>query len=432
MQVVSGFLTSVLTFTSFYDFKDERVQVAEMKEPLTIWEQARAFTPGASNRMHFDNCGAALMPHTVIEAMQNHIDLEACVGGYVAQERVAEKLDSLYALLADAFGGDVSDYALMAGAAEAWARLFYSVPLSPGDKIITAYSEYCSNYLAIDQRVRREGAELVVIGRDAAGGLDIEALEAAIDDRVKLIALTHVSSSSGEILPAKKVGEIARKHNVLYLLDACQSAGQVVIDFHDIGCNMATATSRKWLRGPRGVGFLFVDATARSRLDPVMLSNNSGVWAGMDEINLRRDARIHESWERNIAAHMGLLVALQQYLALGKETVAERLSERARATRHAIYSLPQVEPACPPGADGAIISFNLQGWTATQLKSFLEERGIAVQVASVVHTRLDLADRGIESAVRVSPHAYTSDADIEGLIEGLLLAVAETGDAQDL
>jgi len=381
--------------------------------------QAQADTPGLPGRIHLDNCGSALMPGVVARAIQTHLELELRVGGYVAQEQQSEALASVYCSFSRLLGGKNTDYALAGSAVDAWTKAFYSIPMAPGDNIVTAYNEYCSNYVAYLQRAKREGIEIRVANPDANGKLDLNHLESLIDGHTKLISLTHVPSSSGQIAPVEEVGKIARAHNILFLLDACQSIGQMPVNLPKIGCDMATGTSRKFLRGPRGIGFLYINEKARAAVDPVVLTNQAATWTGTNSYSLREDAGIFEAWERSCANQLGLGAALDYFMELGVEKTTAQVFYLANYLRKGLASIAGVTPTCQADSQAAIITFNKKGWNAADIKAHMDNLGIATQVASVVHTRLDLEARGIETIARISPHYYNTVAELDQFLNAL-------------
>ncbi|WP_308910216.1 aminotransferase class V-fold PLP-dependent enzyme [Pseudokordiimonas caeni] len=376
----------------------------------------RSHTPAASLRLHMDNAGSALMPVPVIERMEKQLKLEAEVGGYVGQERTTAEMEGVYASLAALFGGRAADYALTSGTVDAWTRLFYSIPFAPGDNLVTGYNEYCANYVAYLHQVERRGIEIRVAPPGANGELDVAALESLVDARTKLISLVHVPSSSGQVNPVAAVGKVARANGVPFLLDAAQSAGHVPVNVDEIGCDMLVGTARKFLRGPRGVGFLYVRPETRRRLELAFVTNNSA-WVAADRFTLRDDARVFEAWERNMVAILGFGAALGYFRSHDPAALMARTLGLADRLRSGLAGIPGVVMTCPPGAYGAIVTFRKEGHDPAAVKALLEAEGIAVNVASVAHTRLDLEARGIETTLRASPHYYLSEEDIDRFVE---------------
>ena len=221
-------------------------------------EALRADTPGCGSLVHLNNAGAALLSRTTLEAMTRQLELEAGLGGYEAAEVATPQIAETYASLAELVAGRPDEIALFDNSTHAWNAAFYSVPLRAGDRIVTGRDEYGSNVLAYLQVCQRTGAEVVVAPNDDTGQIDMAALADLVDERTKIVGLTWVPTSGGLVNPAAAVGRIAREAGALYLLDATQVVGQLPIDVDQVGCDMLTGTGRKFLRGPRGTGFLYV------------------------------------------------------------------------------------------------------------------------------------------------------------------------------
>lgn len=382
---------------------------------LTL-DRLRAETPGVANRIHLNNAGAALMPAPVVDAMASYLRREAEIGGYEAAEESAARLDSIYDSLARLVGGARDEIALTENATVAWQMAFYALPFRPGDRILTTTAEYGANYVAFLQVAKRTGAVIEVIPDDADGVLDPAALEAMIDDRVRLIAINWIPTNGGLVNPAAAVGAVARRHGIPYLLDACQAVGQMPVDVEALGCDMLSATGRKFLRGPRGTGFLYVRRELCLALEPPMIDHFGATWIDRDHYRPRDDARRFESWENNYAARLGLGVATDYALAVGIEAIRDRCQALAQRLRAGLRSLPRLHVFDLGPNPAAIVSFAVDGLEADEVRRRATEAGINLSISRPGSTLLDALARHLPILVRASPHYYNSEDEIDALL----------------
>jgi selenocysteine lyase/cysteine desulfurase len=376
-------------------------------------DRARRETPGCETVVHFNNAGAALPPVQVTDAVIDHLRLEARIGGYEAADAAAPAVDNVYAAVARLIGCGSHEVAVVENATHGWDMAFYSMRFGPGDRILTARAEYASNVIAYLQIAARTGARVEVVDDDEYGQLSVADLERRLDDDVKLVAVTHVPTQSGLVNPAAEIGRLTRAAGVPFLLDACQSVGQLPVDVEEIGCDMLSATGRKFLRGPRGTGFLYVSDRLIEHLEPPFLDLHSATWTAPHEYEIRPDARRFENWETNYAAKIGLGVAIDYALEWGLEAIGERVAALAARLRQGLAEVPGVTVHDRGERLCGIVTFTADGASAADVRRDLHAAGINTSVSGIDSARFDLGPRGLTSMVRASVHYYNTDDEIE-------------------
>jgi len=376
----------------------------------------RAETPGCAEVAHFNNAGSSLPPAPVLETHLAYLRREALIGGYEAQEEAQHRLDAVYAATARLVGGSGPDeVALFENATRAFDMALYAVPLAAGDVILTSTAEYHSMFVTYLHRARG-GVRVEVVPPDATGQLDVGALRKRLDARVRLIAMTHMPTNGGLVQPAEAVGEVAREAGIFFLLDATQTVGQIPLDVRRLGCHALAGTSRKYLRGPRGVGFLWVARDWIERLEPPLMEGHAAEWVEPERYVIRPDAKRFEVWESNVAARLGFGAAIEYAQALGLERIWTRVQALAETLRTRLAAVPGVSVRDLGVVRGGIVSFTVRGVDAARVKAALRAASINVTVSPARGTLLDMRARGLSEVVRASVHYYNTDEELDRLV----------------
>ncbi|MFJ4652614.1 aminotransferase class V-fold PLP-dependent enzyme [Nocardia sp. NPDC088792] len=371
------------------------------------------------SRVFLDSAGSSLPPRVVLDTMIEHLRRETEIGGYAAAN---ERLDDLHAVktaIGELINADPGAIALGDSASRAWSDFFYSVPLAAGDRILISGADYASNAIAALQRARQTGAVVETIPSDSSGQLDLDALESMLDERVKLVSLLHVPTNGGLVNPVAEAARIAHRVGALVLLDACQSAGQLPLDVAELDVDALSATGRKWLRGPRGTGFLYVRPELAMSMEPGRLDLHSAEWTAPDDYTLAPDASRFEFWECDVAARLGLGAAVRYLLDLGPAQVYEAIAERAAYLRKTLPEIPGVTVRDRGTQHAGIVSFTVGELDPIEVRDRLSAQRITVTVSHRSSTLLDMTDRGLASVVRASPHCFVGFDELDRFVEAV-------------
>jgi cysteine desulfurase / selenocysteine lyase len=375
--------------------------------------RARRETPGVQSVLHFNNAGAALMPQPVLDSIVQHLELEANIGGYEAADQQIESVNNVYKAIARLINCPEECLAIVENATRAWDMAFYGLKFEAGERILTGMAEYSSNYVALLQMQKRCGVEIEIIPNDEFGQISLSHLENAIDKRVKLISLVHVPTNGGLVNPAKAVGKLAKQSGAIFLLDACQSIGQMPVDVEELGCDILSATGRKFLRGPRGTGFLFVTKKILDKIEPPFLDLHAVKCFSKDNYELQEDGRRFENWETNYSTKIGLGKAVDYALAWGLENIENRVVMLANLLREQLSKIPGISVHDAGEKKCGIVTFNSkQKHSADEITQLLNKQRINVSVSRVGYS-IDMHDRKLTDLVRASVHYYNDESEIE-------------------
>jgi len=373
----------------------------------------RAETTGTSERIHMNNAGASLPPDVVVKTMVDFLREEALYGGYEIEAKYRTRLDHTHNLIAQLINANADEIALVENASAAWEIAFNGLDFQQGDEVIVSEMEYVSNVLGLLNAQNLYGIVIKPIFNDNDGNFPIQALEDAITARTKLIAITHIPSTAGNVLPAAEIGEVARKHNILYLLDACQSVGQIPVDVQAIGCDMLAVTGRKYLRGPRGSGFLYVRRQLLDKLKLLFFDGRTVSSLNQQGFVVRPDARRFEWYEKNPAVVLGLQKAVEYALNIGVERIWQRTRDLALLFRQRLGQIDGIVVHDQGDVLCGIVTFSVTGITAAEVRAKLAEKNINVHIGFAKATLYYMNRKGLDGIVRASVHYYNTEEEIE-------------------
>ncbi len=383
--------------------------------------ELRADTPGCAHRIHLNNAGAALMPRPVVDAVHGHFEREATIGGYEAEAEARNAIEGSRVAVAELIGAAPDRVAFTEHATAAFAAALSSIRFEPGDVVVTTLNDYASNQIQYLSLASRFGVQVVRAPDAPEGGVDLAAMEEIIHRRrPKLVAVTHIPTNSGLVQDVARVGTFCRARGILYLVDACQSVGQMPLDVEAIGCDFLSAAARKFLRGPRGVGFLYVsDRALDAGLEPLFLDMHAADWITEDLYQPAPDARRFETFEFEWALALGMGEAARYAVRVGLDRIQERARGLAASLRARLPALDGVRVLDRGAELGAIVTVEITGWDPAEVVRELRTRGINTSSQERAYAVIDYDTKGVEGALRISPHYYNLESELDTFLGAL-------------
>jgi selenocysteine lyase/cysteine desulfurase len=381
----------------------------------------RKETIGCDFVTHLNNAGAALMPAIVADAIRNYIYEEERYGGYETRDRKAAELEQFYDYAATLLRCKAHNIAFTTDATDSYNKALSSIPFKQNDIILTTTNDYPSNFIAFLSLQKRFGVKVVLVRNTDTGEIDVEDLERKLKvHSPRLLSITHIPTSSGLVQPIERIGEVVKKHDCIYLLDACQSLGQIDVIAASTGADFISGTFRKFLRGPRGAGLLYVsDKALAMGLEPLFPDLHGADWVDAHHYKIRTDAKRFEDWETAYALMMGSSQALAYLLSLGMHNIEQRNKVLLHKLRTGLAHFPSVTLLDRGQDQCSIVTFQLKGLPEHAAKQYFRDKGINVYTTPKSAAIIDFEEKGIDWAIRVSPHYYNTESEIDLLLEAV-------------
>ncbi|WP_035847541.1 aminotransferase class V-fold PLP-dependent enzyme [Kitasatospora azatica] len=384
-------------------------------EPLLDIAALRADTPGCESVIHLNNAGCGLLARPVLRTMLDHLELEANIGGYEASAARAAQVRDFYLAVGELVNAGPENIAFAGSATHAYSKALSAIDFQPGDVILTTRNDFISNQIAFLALRRRFGVEIVHAPDHPDGsGVDVAAMAALMRSRrPRLVAATHVPTNSGLVQPVAEIGRYCRELDLLYLVDACQSVGQYELDVEEIGCDFLTATCRKFLRGPRGSGFLYVsDRVLGEGYEPLFIDMYGARWTEPGEYRPVDTAARFEEWEFPYATVLGSAAAVRYALRVGLEPISRRTPALGGQLRDRLAAIPGVRVLDGGPAPAALVTFAIDGWQPQPFKAAMDARGINSALSFREFAQYDFADKAVDWCLRLSPNYYNTEEEV--------------------
>lgn len=381
-------------------------------------DQIRKDTLGCEAVIHFNNAGAALPPKQVATAILDYIAEEETTGGYELAARKQQDVELFYEYAAQLLHCGSHNIVFTTSATDGYNRALSSIPFKQGAVVLLTQTDYPSNFIAFISLQKRFGIKTVLVDTTATGEIDLEDLDRKLQQyNPVLLSVSHVPTSSGLVQPAEAIGNIVKNYDTLYLLDACQSLGQMDVDVVKIGADFVSGTFRKFLRGPRGAGLLYVSDKALAAGHELLFPDFRGAdWTSVNEYKSRPDAKRFENFETSVAIVLGATKALKYILEIGIKNIEERNRILAQKLRFELSKIENIQLQDRGVNQCSIVTFTLPGYDENATKKYFNDNGINIYSSAKSGSLIDFEQKGIDWVARVSPNYYNTEAEIDTFI----------------
>ena len=389
-----------------------------MPSILASLNELRADTPGVQHVTHFNYAGSALPAKPVLDTVVRHLIHEATIGGYEAATAANDRIEAAYVSIANMLNASPDEIAHVENATRGWDMGVYAIPFKDGDRVLTTSWEYASNLVALLQIQQRFRIEIEVVPNNEHGEIDLDALEVALKQPTAGVFITHMPTNGGLVQPAEEIGKLIREHqpDAWYVLDACQTAGQMPLDVEAIQCDILSATSRKYLRGPRGAGFVYVRKHRIADAIPPLLDLHAADLTSPTEFVIRPDARRFENWESYVAGRLGMGAAVDYALDVGLDAIWERVQQQGDQLRTRLLEIDGIRVHDTGRIRGGIVTFSHENIASEELLATLSAEKINTSLSNIYSTHINPEIEDVGTFIRASAHYITSDEEIEKLV----------------
>jgi len=367
------------------------------------------------DKLFLNSAGASLMPRSVTEKITEYLHREERLGGYTVEEQQAEEIAKFHQQAAQLIGCKIRNITFAHSASSAFMQALSSIPLYAKDVIITSEVDYTSNFLQFLSLHKKRGVICKVIKSLPNGDLDVEHFRQLIEQYpIKLVAITHIPTNSGLIQDVATIGEICHAENLIFLLDSCQSIGQIAVNLNNIKCDFLTATGRKFLRGPRGTGFLYVsDRILDQGFAPLLLDGGNATWTGSETYELMDSAERFGTWEKPYAMLTGLTESLRYLNDIGIQNVENHNKKIMNRLRSNLAGISSVTCYDLGTHTSNILTFRKKDKTPEDIKNLFSKHQVYFGISQKHQGQIDFEKKGIDWVVRLSPHYFNTEEEMD-------------------
>lgn len=381
--------------------------------------KVRADTPGCTHKIFLNSAGSSLMTKGAVQIMHSYLDKEMILGGYQTVPFFQHEIDAFYLHASALLHTSPGNIAFTFNATDAYAKAVSSITFKPGDYILTTEDDYVSNYILFFSLQKRFGLQMVRSNTLPSGDINMFDLETKmLKYRPVLVSVTHIPSNSGKIQDVEKIGHLCEKYDIWYIVDACQSVGQMDIDVNKIKCDFLSATGRKFLRGPRGTGFLYVsDKALAACLEPLLIDMRGATWETENNYMPSGSATRFELWEANYANILGLSEAIRYAMSIGLKNIRAYNLELCQLLKEQLQIIPDIKITEEGSQTASIVTFTSDTKTLDEYKNTLDMANISYSVGYRHFALIDFNKKNVDWVIRFSPHYFNTTDEILQVVE---------------
>lgn len=376
--------------------------------------------PLHGNYVYVNSAAASPPPRQVVDTSIDYLQKTASLGPYLPsfREEVYQKIEETREKAAKFIGAKTSEMAFVKNGTEGINFIANGLTWNKGDEIILADIEFHSNYTPWLKLRDKKKVHLKIIKTDFSGVIDVNLIEQEISNRTKLITVSHLSNASGALQHIEKICEIAKKRDVLTLINASQTLGLIPINVQELDCDFLTGCGRKWLRGPEGSGILYIRESLVESIEPTIIGWGGTTWDfETNEYYYLSTARRVEAGCPIVPSILGLGAAIDYAQNIGIEEIVTKVEA---LTRYSFQQLSVIEGIAIYGPKNienrlAIIPFNVEGLHPDEITNYLEKNNIIIESGTFMANML-LQHYGINKMVRISPHYFNTKVEIDFIV----------------
>ena len=366
--------------------------------------------------INFNNAGASKNPKFVVNKIKEYLDEEVIFGGYYAAEKNKKHIINFYKNLSFLINCHESEISFVPSSTYGWNFFLDSVNLEKGDNTIIFDNEYGNNFLSL---LKKKNVEIRVSEIDTNGKICLSNLKKKIDKKTKIICVCHIASQSGNIQNVEEICKVSKKLNnqIIFLLDACQSIGHIKIDVKKINCDVMVGSGRKYLRGPRGTGFMYIKDSIKKNIRPSIFDSRSCVLKKMKTILYKKN--LFETFEFPPALIIGLSESLSYLNKLGIKKIEKKIKNLSIYFRKKIKKINSVTVYENPLLLSGINTMSVEKKPVEKIHKYLLKKNILTSICSTSTSYHHFEKMNVKKLLRISFHHYNTRKEIDYLVEVL-------------